>query len=628
MRKLLLKLLIGTLSLMLLVSGLVACGSSSTDWQAPTLKNWGGVESGNGGFMVETKNYLYFINGVATSTDDNTFGVPVKGTLMVQDKNDFSKKPEIVVPKLFASADYNAGIYIYGDYVYYGTPSTDKDSSGAIANYEMSFARTKLDGSETEIFFSVSSSSINFRVIEQDGTVYIVYYSSADSAIYSYNTTTKEEKMIAKTNASAEGEEARSLNAYKIFDNAGVEQGYTFAYTVTIYDEEYYENKAQEEGYSRATKNYNEVFVYGKFNGKMENKRVLDGKDGRLTYAIHYLDGVNLYYTATDVYSNVENRVRNIKTGEDKVVVNMDIINGDNLILADGKVLTLAEGVVRLRDAFADDKATQKIIAKNTNISILSDYDGEYLYYYNTANTLCRIEAENGEAKEVAISEDIVSRAWYEEEYFEIGGKKYVFYLDSSTKGASYVKYVNLDKKYGENNTEDYIAEDTNDDGEADKFYLDGQEFLAKRTDADIATYVTSFVNDIITDLDANGALKFEENDNGELFVESVTIANELYQAQTDSVKAKISEATVEVLEGYVEAIKMANKYNTLKAMKNFDMLTSAQRTALETAYNAVKAEIEEFKKSKNYTSLRALLGNDLNAHYQKCVAEFEPEEE
>jgi hypothetical protein len=647
MKKLLVKLLAGALSLALLVSGLVACGSSSTNWTPPTIKGEGTIV---GGFIGQTDDNIYFINGMATSTADNTFGAPVKGSLMVQDKNDLSKAPQVVVPKLFASTDYQAGVYIYGDRVYYGTPSTDKNNAGNIANDKMTFASTKLDGTDTKSYFTVDALSVNFRIVENDGTVYIVYYDSAKTALYYYNTTNGENEEIIKTDAKAEGKNAVSLAEYKLLDNDAVEQGFAVAYTVTIYNEEYYEDKAKEDGYSRATKKYNEVYVFGVYDGELQSKKITTGETDSVTYAFHYLDGVNAYLKATDVddTNDVTNYVYDItyditkvndedKDKNKKDVYNMDIINDANLILNDelGRVIALdSSGVVRIRYAFEDDKAKQEIIAISKNISEIIKYDGKYLYFYDQGSSLCRVQAGNEDAPEVFVSEDMVSRAWYDPEFMTVNGVNYVFYLDSSTKGASYVKYANLDKTYKKEveenvfETFDYLAKDTNDDGEDDRFYLDGQEFLAKRLDSDVAAFVISTINDIISDISDTGSLKLVEDKDGKLTLDSVVKAKELYDVQTDSVKASVPEATKKILDNYVEAIEWANVYNTLKDAKKLEMLDDTAYGNLKTAYEDVKEEIEKFKKTSNYATIRDLLGNDLNAYYQKCKAEFELEEE
>lgn len=616
MRKILIKVLTGALVLCLLVSGLVACSSASKDWTKPTLTTPGEVKY-NGGFISETANYLYFINGVATSTDDNTFGAPVKGALMVQDKTDLSKAPQIVVPKLFASSDYNASVYIYGDRVYYGSPCTDKNSSGNIANNEMTFASTKLNGTDTKTYFTVGSNSVEYRIIEKDGVAYIVYYDTANSALYSYSTATGKKSLIIKTDAKAEGEEAISLASYKFLDRDAVEKGLAVAYTVTIYDEEYYESAASKDGYSRATKNYNEVYVYGVNGDKVESKKISEGKEKELTYAMTLVDGKNLYFTETDVLSKVNNVCLNLVDSNATAIKNADLIATGNLLLDNGDVITLNEGTITKRNALVDDSATQQKIAIVESANSLVKYDGEngYVYYLDGSNTLARIKINDEDALPELISEDIVITAWYEPQFITLGEKDYVFYVDGSTKGGSYVKYVDLGGEVK--------AEDTDDDGEKDKFYLEGQKFLAKRLDKDVASEVTSIINDIASEYSGTGAFEFVE-ENGKLTVKSVTEAKSILDAQTDAVKKLVSDATKQNLNNYLDAIKWANEYNKLKAIKDVKALSTDDYNALKTVYNQVKDEINKFKKADNYVAVRTLIGNDLNAYFQNAEKEFE----
>lgn len=621
MKRLLIKLLVGVLALGMLVTGLVACGSNSGNWTKPTLTN-AGNGSIYGGFIGETDNYFYFINGVATSTDDNAFGAPIKGALMVQDKSDLSKAPQIVVPKLFASSDYNAGVYVYGGRVYYGTPCTDKNSSGNIANNEMTFMSTKIDGTDTQTYFTLGTLSAEYRIIENKGVVYIVYYDADNASLCVYNTSTKTSDTIIKTDATAEGVNARSLGAYKFLDKDAVKEGLAVAYSVIIYSEEYYESAASEEGYSRQIKKYNEVYVYGVNGDKVESEKVLDGETDKITYAITLVNGLDVFVSETDVLSKVKNASINLKDGEKKAVVNADLVATGNLLLENGDVLTLSEGVVTLRNIYINDSAMQEKLAIIESVNSLVRYDqtNAYLYYLDGTNALSRIKVRDADALPELVSEDSILTAWYAPAFVKLGEKEFVFYADGSTKGASYVKYVEVSATAK--------GEDTDDDGEKDKFYLEGHEFLAQRLDKDVATFVTSTINDLTSECNDSGALDFEEvekDGNKVLTVESVVKAKELYDKQSSEVKELVSESAVENLNNYLKAIEMANVYNKLKDIKKVNELNEDQVSALKAVYEQVKGEIETFRKTDNYVAVRTLLGNDLNAYYQKAVEKFTP---
>ncbi len=164
--------------------------------------------SSNGGFVVEKGDYVYFINGKEDSTANNTYGKAVKGALMRISKSalaagaDAEEQAKIVVPSVFVSGNYDSGIYIYGDYVYYATPTNDKDNDGNIANNSLDFKRAKLDGKEAPMggkdnyFFRLSSNTTKYRFVEENGVVYCLY--EENSQLKSYNVETGKTTVLVK----------------------------------------------------------------------------------------------------------------------------------------------------------------------------------------------------------------------------------------------------------------------------------------------------------------------------------------------------------------------------------------------------------------------------------------------
>lgn len=136
----------------------------------------------NGGFAVEKDGYVYFINGKAENTAENKFGSVEKGALMRIKTADLNagnyNEAQTVVPLLFVAGNYNAGIYIYGDYVYFATPTTDKDvKTGEIANTHIDFKRAKLDGTEVmkNYFYRSATNNAKYRFVKgDDGKVYLL----------------------------------------------------------------------------------------------------------------------------------------------------------------------------------------------------------------------------------------------------------------------------------------------------------------------------------------------------------------------------------------------------------------------------------------------------------------------
>ncbi len=181
-------------------SAFAISGCGEQDYKGEKVENYQTSDpvSSQGGFVVEKGDYVYFINGKESNTADNTYGEVVKGALMRVSKADLAAgkgdQATMVVPSLFVSGNYDSGIFIHGDYVYYATPTTDKDNSGSVANTSLDFKRAKIDGSDApmdgknEYFFRLSSNSVKYRFVEDNGTVYCMYEDSG--ALKSYNVST------------------------------------------------------------------------------------------------------------------------------------------------------------------------------------------------------------------------------------------------------------------------------------------------------------------------------------------------------------------------------------------------------------------------------------------------------
>lgn len=166
--------------------------------------------SSQGGWVVEKGDYVYFINGkeIEQTDDDgntvydNEFGDAVKGSLCRITKTDLKagnySKAKVIVPLIVAGQNYDAGIFIYGDYVYYATPSTAKNLQGVMESSAIEFKRSKLDGSETmkDYFFRSTTNTIDFRFVEVNNEVYCLH--SADGNLYSYSVKDKEDVLLVK----------------------------------------------------------------------------------------------------------------------------------------------------------------------------------------------------------------------------------------------------------------------------------------------------------------------------------------------------------------------------------------------------------------------------------------------
>ncbi len=594
MKKLLTKILIGILAVTTVLAGLTACDSGK-GWQGASMTNWGADVAGatQGGFIVEKENYYYVINGVGSNLKDNTFGAPVKGALMAVDKTDFTKT-QIVVPKLFVAEDYNAGLYIYGDYVYYGTPNTDKDSSGEVAITEMTFMRTKLDGTETTKYFTVGTILAEYRIVKSGEDVLIVYYDNDDLALKVFNCTTQTTEVIAKTDAKVEGVKAESLKNFKFTENGSDVIVY---YVNDVYAEDYNEDKGEE----RATESYNKLYGYKAGDKTSEQVAILDGSavaPNPATYEIKVVKLGDLYYSETI------NEVAKcyVGLGSDKTrVYNEEVLAEGNLFVKDAiagiKVYTLTETTIIETALSQDYESKTKNVAIDIDASGLLALNDGFIYFAASSGCISRVKLGDETAKVQQVSADTAYVGWYEITF--INGK--MFYCDSSEIGASYVNYVDV------SDNAVIESEDSDDDGEDDKFSLKGHTRLGIVSDEDKIEIAEAMVDAIASKLE-DGVLPFEKDGDGKLFV---TCVDEAVVAVKD---LDISDETKEKLENYQQAIEMANLYNKLDGIRY-----ETNNKDYKAAYESVKDKIEEFRASEDYSEVSKYIGNNLLWAYQQA---------
>ncbi|MGN0819146.1 MAG: hypothetical protein ACI4M6_01945 [Christensenellaceae bacterium] len=221
------KRLLGLILTFALCLTLVACSpsfkSTVTDYSS-------GEVTSNGGFAVEKGEYVYFINGVEQKTASNTFGQVEKGALYRMKKSEIGSgvKAELVIPKvMYANRNgVNNGIFIFGDYVYYATPSNRKDSAGDVMTSSTEFTKTKLDGTDSKIIATIKDSD-EYRFVKSGENVYLVLNTSnddGDSVLRVYNA--DNQTMVYETKA---------ITSYMLSDDISSE--YAF-YTAKVHNEQ------------------------------------------------------------------------------------------------------------------------------------------------------------------------------------------------------------------------------------------------------------------------------------------------------------------------------------------------------------------------------------------------------
>ncbi len=635
MKKILAKLFCLMLITCVAVMSLIACSESS--WKGNvTLKN-SGVVWENAGCIAETENYLYFINGMESSTAKNEMGKPLKGALLVADKNDLTKT-EVVVPKLFVASDYNAGVFIDGGYVYYATPSVEKNSQGSIANDELSFKRTKLDGSgKTDDFFTIDSDSAlatEYRIVKgENGGVFIYYYNEDNLSIVCYNTSTKTSTEIIKQSDKANGD---SLDKFVFLKSkvAGDVVGY---YTTTVYLDTYNAESASKPNYSRQTALYNRVYVIKA--GSTVGELVADGENtpdnigDDIKYSISSVNGEYLFFTTsntgrTDTFALTLEDAKVSGNWADLSVrtpiENASYISGSTFIVSLDEVYVESDTkIYKTTLTEKDDKTKTPVALKEDINKILFIEDGE-MYFYNVEGHVAKFALDsegevNDDKKVILVSEDTAATSWYDVELKEINGKKYLFYCDNSLTGKSYIKYVDL--------SADVIEKDTDNDGENDMFYLDTEKIylLGKMTNSDSAAVFDTKVETQATFSPADGIGSNAEDD--QTFYDTIMELKAEYEALPSAVKEKVSQTAKNTLTYIEKAFEIAEEYKKLDGIEKVGSAQEAEEKGFKLIYDEMKKDMQAFKNSAERDAVDIFISNNLKSNWTKAVNLFEGED-
>lgn len=165
-----------------LAIGAVFAGCQSYKWGPVGTTDGNADVVNNGSLAVQQGKYLYYVNGKddtanISKPEDNYFGkASVKGSIMkCEVKEDGTLgDSEVVVPKMFYTGYTGGGIYVFGDWIYYVTPTTKTDNSGVVQVSFLEYYRTKTDGTETQQITMVEGASVEY-VFTDDA---LLYYTS------------------------------------------------------------------------------------------------------------------------------------------------------------------------------------------------------------------------------------------------------------------------------------------------------------------------------------------------------------------------------------------------------------------------------------------------------------------
>ena len=585
-----------------------------------SLTSPGAVETAtNGGAVVETEKYFYFVNGVTASNADNDYGTPVKGSIMVVDKTNF-KKQEIVVPKIVSSEDMNAGIYVYGDYIYYGTTTTKKDTDGDIAYGTLEFQKAKINGEGVEEITLVEGLNTEFRFVEKSGVVYLVYAvaETVDNVvlmdIYCLDTSNGENKKVVDDAASC-----------MFVDNANISNAVVL-FTKTVKD-----------SVTNQALSYNEVYAY--VAGDADAKKVLTGQKDSGTNKTGFVSDVMLSisyikngyvfvtvpalstltsqkviaYTFTELFQTADqkdkgNEVINTSSYQHAYFTTLD---GDAYYTySDNTYSGIAKGKLN-SDAFV-------LVSNVSATKIVGEYNG-YVYYLDSENYINCVKANevNPEDK-IQITLGAVNTSWYAPEI----SNGYLFYTDASATGNDYLKAIKLADL---NLAFEGEGIDVEQDKETEAWSLKQENIIAlgKYTDADVAEVFSAKLVEFQGKAYNEGMRVDVRDDEGNLITDEETgkvihkdfpAVEKEYNALTDAQKDLLSD---EIKNAYSLFIRCQQVNNILAPLEGFnsdkDKTDAEWKTKVETAKSAINKFIAD---NADFESVFHMVDNNLLWEY------------
>lgn len=480
--------------------------------------------SSNGGFLVETGDYVYFLNGKTDAGKYET-GKVTKGALVRVKKTDIAKgagaECNTIISKLLVADDTAAGVYLFDEYFYYAAPSTEKNSKGEVKTDKLLFFRTKADGSDTSksICGKDFGSSVEYRYVSAGKNVYLIVKDSSDLYVYD---------AIGRKQLFKYSDSVSSIQ--KILFSSDVGDPALF-YTIkpvnkTIYPDDNDSN--------RATENYYEVYSVNFGESKVEAKaeRILDGI-GKMTSGNTEKKGVymtgatfdlikytqdTLYYSVTPIDKTASSMktykyMERSKFGEDNavkyndeavtVLMNYDsdavassVFSDSALYLGSSEILYIDSSSLMLYDYTKKGEANlyygaQKIL-DNEKISgatldfVVKEGTDDYLYfhngnvYYKVNYTLLK-DGTHMDEEVFRINSFDVDNSWYKPEvvafkvenethyafiaaYSDSSFLSYVYAVDTTKKAAEYAAHCETVDK-------DESIADKDKDSEKAKFY-------------------------------------------------------------------------------------------------------------------------------------------------------------
>lgn len=609
--------------------------------------------SSNGGFAVVKGDYVYFINGMEEYTADNTYGDVVKGALMRISKTDLANRNfsdeavKTIVPSLFVAQNFDAGIYIYDDCVYYATPTTRKNLDGEVENAYIDFKSAKLDGTAGPMenyYVNLSNNSAKYRFVKagegENEAVYLLYEESSalksyntktgvtttlvsgSSITYYYDTTDPENANVYYTmsvpgltldSSSASYNQLYCVNAAATVTNVDansasytVSNGKTYTFNKSEMEEK---NTEAKEAGNDAVYDFDDYTTYPYVNlGDL----VLDGiginhkldDNGQTTRTTQYNGNIDSTPLTTDGYTYTITGYSNggvYFTRTEGLTTDSDVENTKLYYLADSDVENAAWNVVTGNETSGNDAKidTVALDTTNTGSALFYQQDNAHYYLYISDSNLYRAGYDaNGAIEAVRLANGLSSAS-----LLYLNGN-YVYYSASGSNGNSISRIDYTGSK------EDYSFAFKNTEG-----YEDYQTVTLDYVDYNSAWYDPEIIGDTLlySNAQAFGSLSYYYINAAKLGADNATVIadNEAYNApleNIDSDEYNYNEDLQSVLLYYYYTGE-TTAYEDVKA----EYATELQKAvdSFVAKFQSVDGAEPEYQKISTFTALVGKMTDD-----------------
>lgn len=547
------------------VLGLVSGCSGATKTNVTMKEKSTPVAETNGGFSVQTDKYLYFINGYASYTSDNKYGVPVKGALMVADINDLSKT-EVVAPKLVAASDYSAGIYYYDGYIYYATPSTEKTTTGAIANKYLEIYKVAVDGSAPEKLTRIYGNDSKYKIADVNGEIVVLYHDAENKEIKKYNATTGKTLTVAKEVTSCVF--STNPNVTDVVFTKGVKDPTDKDKTLS-YNNVFTLNAATTEEVDTP--------VIGGAPRTEEAEGALQGnvytlvalKDNYVIYSYNEVNGSD--YTK---YCLVN--VADLGKADKTTVVTTANVLTDKTLVKDDKTffgtetINSVDCIVRYTYETATATLVKTVVAEGK--ATFAAYIDGTIYFYNDSNQVCSVSGDGEEAEIKVLIKEVANTSWYAPEVIKINGVTHVLFGNADSLGLSYV----FDSAIEDGNKVFVKDEDGKDTDE----YHYGVKIVGVMNDEDAVSRYSSIASSKLPTSDYDVTDEDDKKAYDEVKAE--------YDALTKDQKKLVSDSTKALLENVDKSVALTEKISKVLANYSEDKITKDNLSAAKKAIDGV----------------------------------------